>query len=115
MDELGGVLAHLAETLDPNIVEVDATQRPLLIRDVTTFADLTDAAFIGIRQYGSTHVSVMIRVLETIEMVLPLCRRETSRGADAPRRDGCRGSFGPGRGAGGSCRYRGTVGRGQRA
>jgi uncharacterized membrane protein len=79
IDELGSVLTYLAHHFDPNVVEMSEDDRPLLIREVTSFEGLVDAAFNNIRGYGADQVPVVIRVLETIDAMVPLCKNDDQR------------------------------------
>jgi uncharacterized membrane protein len=47
-----------------------------VIADTVSFADLTDAAFNQIRQYGRSSAAVTLHLLEIIEVILRRVRRE---------------------------------------
>ncbi len=94
VDWLGGALIRVAGRELPSGWRYDNERRLRIIVKTTDFAGMAAAAFNQIRQYGSTSVAVMLRLLETLAKVAPHLRRETDRAvlrehARKVRDDGC--------------------------
>jgi uncharacterized membrane protein len=79
IDRLGAALCLLAEREIPSAYRHDSEGKLRVIGDPVTLADLTDAAFNQIRQYGRSSAAVTIHLLETIAVILGRARRETDR------------------------------------
>ncbi|SCZ65700.1 DUF2254 domain-containing protein [Thiohalomonas denitrificans] len=67
IDWIGNGLGHLAERKIPSPFRLDRTGRLRVIAPTLNFAELADVAFNQIRQMGAGHLSVMLRLLESIE------------------------------------------------
>ncbi len=81
INQLGSLLAYLSHAYSPNSVWVGDDGRPLLIRQITNFAELLDAAFTDIRLYGADQITVVNGLLDTIKMLIPLVPRPAQREA----------------------------------
>jgi uncharacterized membrane protein len=80
IDRLRGCLTRLAGRRLPSPILRDGVGRVRLVRETTTFAGLTDAAFHQIRQAGAGHPAVIIHLLEAIARVAEHARTEEQRG-----------------------------------
>jgi uncharacterized membrane protein len=69
LDHLGAALSNLAERSIPSAYHYDDEDNLRLIGQSVTFAEIIDAAFDKIRQYGRSSVSVTIRLLETLAVI----------------------------------------------
>ena len=81
IDRLGEGLCRLAGRSMPSPVRYDAEGRLRVVTRPVTFEAVMNAAFHQIRQYGRTSVAVLIRLLETFEMIAAQVRRENDRAA----------------------------------
>ncbi|MDQ2694004.1 MAG: DUF2254 domain-containing protein [Pseudomonadota bacterium] len=81
IDNLARGLGLLFGRACPSPLHRDADGQLRLITQPVTVADIVDAAFNQIRQYGSASVGVCIRLLESIAMLGPLARRAADRRA----------------------------------
>ncbi|NHA15779.1 DUF2254 domain-containing protein [Thioalkalivibrio sp. XN279] len=79
VDRLGSALCRLAERDMPSPYRYDTEDQLRLITHVFTFADVTDAAFNQIRQYGRSSTAVTIRLLETITEIAGSVHRQEDR------------------------------------
>jgi uncharacterized membrane protein len=75
VDHLGSVLSRLARRQMPPSCRQDQRNQLRVMFPSFTFAELTDAAFDQIRQYGRSSVAVTIRLLETITVVAEFAHR----------------------------------------
>lgn len=66
VDHLGSALCRLAQRDMPSPYRYDSEDQLRIIAPVFTFADVTNAAFNQIRQYGRSSTAATIRLLETI-------------------------------------------------
>ncbi|MBI4784599.1 MAG: DUF2254 domain-containing protein [Oscillatoriophycideae cyanobacterium NC_groundwater_1537_Pr4_S-0.65um_50_18] len=71
IDQLSAALCHLAQKEIPSTYRYDNQDKLRVIAAPVTFADVTDAAFNQIRQYGQTSVAVTMRLLEAIAVIAP--------------------------------------------
>lgn len=69
IDQLSAALSHLAAKEFPSPYRYDNNNVLRLIVETVTFTRIIDAAFNQIRQYGSTSVAVIIRLLEAIATI----------------------------------------------
>lgn len=79
VDHLGSALCRLAQRDMPSSYRHDRQDQLRVITPVFTFADVTDAAFNQIRQYGRSSTAVTIRLLETIAVVAGSVHRSEDR------------------------------------
>jgi len=79
IDQLSVGLSHLAEREFPSPYRYDDDHNLRVIVEPLTFAGLADAAFNQIRQYGSTDVAVIIRLLEAIAAIAEHTHRQNDR------------------------------------
>lgn len=79
IDRLSVGLSSLAEREFPSPYRYDDRNNLRVIANPYTFADLTNAAFNQIRQYGSSDVAVVIRLLEAIQVIVTHTHREQDR------------------------------------
>lgn len=68
VDWIGNALGQLAQREIPSRFRLDRQGGLRVIVPPMTFAELADVAFNQIRQFGSAHVAVMLRLLESIEI-----------------------------------------------
>jgi len=80
-DRLGAALCRLAAREIPSPYRYDARNKLRVIAPGVTFADVTDAAFNQIRQYGRSSASVTIRLLEVLAVVARQVQTEEDRAA----------------------------------
>lgn len=81
VDHLGSALCRLAQREWPSQYRHDEQDQLRLIAPVVTFAEITDAAFNQIRQYGRSSAAVTIRMLETISVIAEFAHRPEERAA----------------------------------
>ncbi|HEY9641396.1 MAG TPA: DUF2254 domain-containing protein [Coleofasciculaceae cyanobacterium] len=81
IDQLSAALAHLAQKEIPSAYCRDDQDQLHVITKPATFADVTDAAFNQIRQYGQTSVAVTMRLLEAIAAIAPFTHSKANRAA----------------------------------
>ncbi|GGC25802.1 hypothetical protein GCM10011504_00010 [Siccirubricoccus deserti] len=81
IDRLRGCLTRLTEKRLPSPMLRDGAGRVRLVRETTTFAGLTDAAFHQIRQAGASHPAVVIHLIEAIARVAEHARTAEQREA----------------------------------
>ncbi len=79
VDQLGSVLCRLAAREMPSPLRHDEKKQLRVIARTHTFAELADAAFSQIRQYGRSSLAVTIRLLETISLVAGFAHRPQDR------------------------------------
>jgi len=79
IDRLSVALCRLAKTDFPSPYRYDQDNNLRVIADPVTFAELTDAAFNQIRQYGRSDVTVTIRLLEAITRIARHTRNSKDR------------------------------------
>lgn len=79
IERLGAALCQLASRDIPSAYRYDAEGRLRVIARPLQFADLADAAFNPIRQYGRTSVPVSIRLLEVMGDIAQCIDREDDR------------------------------------
>ncbi len=81
IDQLSAALCHLAQREIPSPYRYDDHNQLRIIAEPLAFADVTDAAFNQIRQYGQSSVAVSMRLLEAIAMIAPFTQRTPDRTA----------------------------------
>lgn len=81
VDQLSAALCRLAERELPAPARYDETGRLRVLAEPVSFADVVDAAFSQIRQYGRSSAAVTIRLLEAIAVVVAHTHRPEDRGA----------------------------------
>jgi len=86
IDQLSVGLSHLAEREFPSPYRYDDDHNLRVIVQPLTFAGLADAAFNQIRQYGSTDVAVIIRLLEAIAAIAEHTHRQNDDTTELCRR-----------------------------
>ncbi|ARV59004.1 hypothetical protein BZZ01_10465 [Nostocales cyanobacterium HT-58-2] len=69
IDQLSAGLCHLVQRSFPSSYRYDKNNKLRIIAEGVKFAELTDAAFNQIRQYGRSDVAVTIRLLEAIAAI----------------------------------------------
>lgn len=79
IDGLSVGLCHLAEREIPSPYRYDEDNKLRVIAYPVTFAEMTDAAFNQIRQYGQSSVAVIIRLLEAIALIATHTHNNTDR------------------------------------
>nr|WP_069791544.1 DUF2254 domain-containing protein [Cyanobacterium sp. IPPAS B-1200]OEJ77882.1 hypothetical protein A5482_14745 [Cyanobacterium sp. IPPAS B-1200] len=79
IDQLSASLCHLAQREIPSPYRYDNNDKLRVIAEPITFADMTDAAFNQIRQYGTTSVAVTIRLLDAIAVIAPHTHNKADR------------------------------------
>jgi len=79
IDQLSVGLCALAKREFPSPYRYDSENHLRVIARPYTFAELTDAAFNQIRQYGKSDVAVAIRLLEAIAVIASQTQREQDR------------------------------------
>lgn len=79
IDRLSVGLSSLAEREFPSPYRYDDHNNLRIIATPYTFADLTNDAFNQIRQYGSSDVAVVIRLLSAIQVIVTHTHREQDR------------------------------------
>lgn len=81
IDRLGASLGRLAERKLSSPYRYDADGRLRVIARPVSFADVLDAAFNQIRQYGRESVAVSIRILEALTSIADHAQRDEDRKA----------------------------------
>ncbi len=81
IDHLGAQLSALAQRVFPSVVVRDRESRVRVVAYPVNFECLVDAAFNQIRQYGRNDAAITIRLLETIEKVIPFTWSHEQRNA----------------------------------
>lgn len=81
IDQLSASLSYLAQREIPSPYRYDENDKLRVIAEPISFADMTDAAFNQIRQYGKTSVAVTIRLLEAIAVIAPFVYHKADRAA----------------------------------
>jgi uncharacterized membrane protein len=81
IDRLGSVLSRLAQRKLPSPYRYDAQDQLRIIAPHVTFAELTDAAFDQIRQYGSDSTAVLTTLLDTIIVIAGFTQAPADRAA----------------------------------
>jgi uncharacterized membrane protein len=81
IDRLGSVLSRLAQRKLPSPYRYDAQDQLRIIAPHVTFAELTDAAFDQIRQYGSDSTAVLTTLLDTIVVIAGFTQAPADRAA----------------------------------
>ncbi|WP_321288365.1 DUF2254 domain-containing protein [uncultured Sunxiuqinia sp.] len=76
IDHLGSILCKLVNRKFPSPHLKDEEGRLRVILKTTSFTSITNTAFSQIRQYGSSHVSVLKRLLETLITMATLAQQE---------------------------------------
>lgn len=71
LDRIGEALAYLVTRPMPSAFRYDVDGALRVIADSSCFADMVDAAFDQIRQYGRDSYAVTLHLLETLESVTP--------------------------------------------
>lgn len=71
LDRIGEALAHLAARPMPSAFRYDADSALRVIAESPCFADMVDAAFDQIRQYGRDSYAVTLHLLDKLESVTP--------------------------------------------
>lgn len=79
VDRLGSALCRFARRDMPSPYRHDTQDQLRVIAPVFTFADVADAAFNQIRQYGGSSAAVTIRLLETIAEIAGSVHRPEDR------------------------------------
>lgn len=79
IDRLSAGLSRLAQREFPSPYRYDKNDKLRVIAQRVTFAQLTDAAFNQIRQYGKSDTAVSIRLLEAIATVARYTRTQKDR------------------------------------
>lgn len=81
IDQLSAGLSRLAQREFPSPYRYDDNDKLRVIAKRVTFAQLTDAAFNQIRQYGKSDVAVTIRLLEAIATIASYTSAQQDRAA----------------------------------
>lgn len=81
VDHLGSALCRLAQRALPSPYRHDSQDQLRLIAPVVTFAEMTDAAFNQIRQYGRSSAAVTLRMLDMIAVIAEFANRPEERAA----------------------------------
>jgi len=81
IDRLGASLGRLAERELPSPYRCETDGRLRVITRPVAFADVLDAAFNQIRQYGRDSVAVTIRLLEALASIAEHVQRDVDRDA----------------------------------
>ncbi len=79
IDRIGSALAAIAGLAMPSPLRCDAEGRLRLVVRPWTYEGLVDSCFNQLRQFGLGYVAVTIRLLETIDAVIPFTRDEAQR------------------------------------
>jgi uncharacterized membrane protein len=79
LDRLGAALCKLCSRSFPSAKLYDEHHCLRLITEPITFTSLADAAFTPIRDYGRSSTMVLLRLLDTLAMVVPCIRTEEQR------------------------------------
>ncbi|UEM19803.1 DUF2254 domain-containing protein [Skermanella mucosa] len=79
IDSLSSSLGHIFERdLEPAVL-LDDSGRPRVVRDIAGYDSIVGAAFDQIRQAGSGHAAVLIRLTEAIGSLAPYVRSDEQR------------------------------------
>jgi uncharacterized membrane protein len=81
IDQLCAALCHLAQRDIPSPYRYNDRNQLCIIAEPVAFADVLDAAFNQIRQYGQSSVAVTIRLLEAIATIATFTYRPTDQAA----------------------------------
>jgi len=81
IDQLSVGLSYLAEREFPSAYRYDDDNHLRVIVEPVSFSQLVDAAFNKIRQYGTSDVSVLLRLLEAIAVIAKHTHRQKDRAA----------------------------------
>ncbi|NJR57462.1 MAG: DUF2254 domain-containing protein [Cyanobacteria bacterium CRU_2_1] len=81
IDQLNAALCHFAQREIPSPYRYDDHDQLRVIAEPIAFADVTDAAFNQIRQYGQSSVAVTMRLLEAIAVIASFTHRTSDRAA----------------------------------
>ena len=81
VDRLGSALCRLARRQMPSPYVRDGEDRIRLVTQPVAFAELADAAFNQIRQYGRSSAAVTRRLLDTLAMIAAVARGPEQRAA----------------------------------
>lgn len=76
---MNAALCHFAQQEIPSPYRYDDHDQLRIIAEPIAFADITDAAFNQIRQYGQSSVAVTMRLLEAIATIASCTHRATDR------------------------------------
>lgn len=79
IDQLSAALCHFAQREIPSPYRYDDSDQLRIIAEPITFADITDAAFNQIRQYGQSSVAVTMRLLEAIAVIATFTHRSSDQ------------------------------------
>jgi uncharacterized membrane protein len=79
IDQLNAALCHFAQREIPSPYRYDHNNQLRVIAEPITFAEVTDAAFNQIRQYGQSSVAVMMRLLEAIAVIASFTHRTSDQ------------------------------------
>ena len=79
IDQLNAALCHFAQREIPSPYRYDQNNQLRVIAEPITFADVTDAAFNQIRQYGQSSVAVTMRLLEAISVIASFTHRTSDQ------------------------------------
>jgi uncharacterized membrane protein len=81
IDQLNAALCHFAQREIPSPYRYDNHDQLRIIAAPIAFADVTDAAFNQIRQYGQSSVAVTMRLLEAIAVIASFTHRPSDQTA----------------------------------
>lgn len=81
IDRLGAALVDLSGRRIPSAFRLDDDGRLRIIAARSSFAGMTDAAFNQIRQYAADSMDVLLRLMETFEVLARATRHDTARRA----------------------------------
>lgn len=81
VDQLSAALCYLAQKNIPSSYRYDNNKNLRVIAESVSFADMVDAAFNQIRQYGQSSVGVTIRLLEAIARISECTHSKEQRAA----------------------------------
>lgn len=79
IDQLSAALCQFVQREIPSPYRYDEHDRLRVVAEPITFADITDAAFNQIRQYGQTSVAVTMRLLEAIAVIASFTHRPSDQ------------------------------------
>jgi uncharacterized membrane protein len=79
IDSLSASLGHIFERGPEPAVLLDGSGRARVVRDVAGYESIVEAAFNQIRQAGSGHAAVLIRLTEAIGWLAPYIRSDKQR------------------------------------
>jgi uncharacterized membrane protein len=81
IDRLGAALVQLAQRDMPSPYRYDDRKQLRLVMEASSFTCMADIAFNQIREYGSTSVQVILRMLDHIAVIAERTRRREDRTA----------------------------------